>query len=704
MTTRLPTLDAAVETVLARIDGTIVLGTPLGIGKPNPFINALYRRIRQMPERRLRILTALSLQRPTGKSSIEKHFLEPFVERVFGDYPDLDYVLDCRAGRLPPNIDVQEFFFKTADYLGNAYAQQQHICTNFTFAARDMVIQGINVLAQAVAAREVGGRLRLSLSCNSDTSLEMIERLRATPGHRFITIAVINRELPFMPNYAEVDPEVFDYVVTDAAATHRLFGAPNMRVTLQDHAIGLHASSLVPDGGTIQIGIGSLGDAIANALIMRETRNDGYRAAIGTLTRGETAGRDTGRFARGLYGCSEMFVNGFMHLIEHGIVRRQVFADLALQTLLNEGAIGLKVDAGTLRELHRVGRIGSPLGEADVRYLLRFGILRPGVTLRHGQLWLDGESCDATISDEASLQALGARMLGPQLAGGIHMHGGFVLGPGDFYRKLREMPEAELAKIEMHCIEYINQTYGHGDIARAQRRDGRFINTTMMVTLLGAAVSDALDSGAVVSGVGGQYNFVAMAHALRDARSILLVRATRECGSAVQSNIVWNYGHVTIPRHLRDIVITEYGVADLRGRCDAEVIARLIAVADSRFQDELIDVAKRNHKLPDDFVLPQVHCDNTPEALEAGLQSARDAGLLPDFPFGTDFTPDELAMIEVLQRMKAAAEHPLDLVKSALRGLVRPEEPPPEWLERLGLSETHDLKTALTRRLFVGNL
>ena len=50
------------------------------------------------------------------------------------------------------------------------------------------------------------------------------------------------------------------------------------------------------------------------------------------------------------------------------------------------------------------------------------------------------------------------------------------------------------------------------------------------------------------------------------------------------SNLFWNYGHCTIPRHLRDIVVTEYGIADLRGQTDSEVIARLLAVSDSRFQ------------------------------------------------------------------------------------------------------------------------
>ena len=125
----------------------------------------------------------------------------------------------------------------------------------------------------------------------------------------------------------------------------------------------------------------------------------------------------------------------------------------------------------------------------------------------------------------------------------------------------------------MTRIDFINQLYsengGQGDLKRAQRRKARFMNTTMIVTLLGAAASDALESGQVVSGVGGQYNFVAMAHALPDARLIMMLRATHDNKAGLKSSIVWSYGNITIPRHLRDIYLNEYGIADLRGRVGA---------------------------------------------------------------------------------------------------------------------------------------
>ena len=56
-------IEAAVDHVLDTVQGDIVLGLPLGIGKPNPFANALYRRIKANPARKLRIITALSLAR-----------------------------------------------------------------------------------------------------------------------------------------------------------------------------------------------------------------------------------------------------------------------------------------------------------------------------------------------------------------------------------------------------------------------------------------------------------------------------------------------------------------------------------------------------------------------------------------------------------------------------------------------------------------
>lgn len=701
-------IAAAVDRVLDTVKGDIVLGIPLGIGKPNPFVNALYRRIKTNPSRRLTVVTALSLEKPVGKSDLERHFLEPLVARVFADYPDLDYVKDARAGALPPNIEVREFYFKTGDYLGNLAAQQGYISTNYTFVARDMAVQGMNVIAQAVGARRGPGGLRLSLSSNPDVTFEVVERY-AQEGRPLLKVGVVNDKMPFMPNTAEVDPGFFDLVVTDPAATHTLFGPPNGKVSTADYAIGLHAASLVPDGGTLQIGIGSLGDAIAQALIVRDRHGPEYRRILESLCPDGVQGRELGRFDTGIYGCSEMFVNGFLHLIEAGVVRREVYADVALQHLLNDGRIAdATVTPDTLRALLEAGRVRSPLSVDDVAFLTRFGVFRPGVRVDNDALVLDQQRIANDLTSAEGFDAVCAALLGTRLAGGVTMHGGFFLGPSDFYERLRRMPEAELARIDMTRIEYINQLYGktqgESDLKRVQRRGGRFMNKTMMVTLLGAAVSDAFESGQVVSGVGGQYNFVAMAHALPDARSILMLNATHEHKDGLHSSIVWSYGHTTIPRHLRDIVITEYGVADLRGRADTEVVQRLIAVADSRFQDELVRQAKANGKLRADYVVPERYRNNLPAALDDKLHPWSRAGLLPDFPFGTDLTEDELHIVRALKRLKHATQHPAELVTMAIKSLWEDKDAPREYLERLGLDDARSFKQMFIRKLFAGNL
>ncbi len=697
-------IDACVDYILDTVPDTVVFGIPLGIGKPNPLVNALYRRIKANPARKMRIITALSLERPVGHSDLEKNFLLPLVERVFGDYPDMDYVKDFRAGQLPTNIEVQEFFMKTGDYLGNASAQMGYISTNYTYAARDMAVQGLNVIAQAVGAKGQDGSLRLSLSSNPDITEEVIECVRAT-GQPVLAIGVINQKMPFMPNGAEVSPGFFDVILTDPVATHDLFAPPNNKVSPADYAIGLHASSLVTDGGTLQIGIGSLGDAIGQALIVRDRHSAEYRHILDALCPTGLDGRELGRFDVGLYGCSEMFVNAFLRLIEAGIIRREVFDDAVLQQLINTGRIKEDcVTPDTLQALLEAGRIRSPLADEDVVFLKRFGIFRAEVQLSGQHLVFETHRCGLDLREATCVECIGSHMLGSRLAHGVFMTGGFFLGPRDFYERLRTMASQDLAKIDMTRIDFINQLYGNDALKRAQRRKARFMNTTMVITLLGATASDALESGQVVSGVGGQYNFVAMSHALADARLIMMLRSTHDNKDGLKSSIVWNYGHVTIPRHLRDVVITEYGMAELRGRSDGEVVKRLIAIADSRFQDELVEQAKEHGKLEASYEVPECFRHNLPEVLAAKLKPWSEAGLLPDFPFGTDLTDDELHMVRAMKKMKHASHHPSELLTMAVKSLWEGKEAPPAYLERLGLAEVHSFKDRVMRRLFAGNL
>ncbi|WP_338474033.1 acetyl-CoA hydrolase/transferase C-terminal domain-containing protein [Pseudomonas sp. MS646] len=633
---QLCSIEQAVEDVLERLPAHIHLGMPLGLGKPNLFANALYRRIAELPERQLTIYTALSLGRPNLGDGLQKRFLEPFIERVFGDYPELDYLTALQQGSLPANIRVQQFFMQPGSLLNSAPAQQDYVSSNYSHAARDINAAGLNLVAQLVAS-DPQHPDRLSLSCNPDITLDLLPMIakRRAAGETILLVGQVHSDLPYMPGDAEVGIDGFDLLI-DEKDNHTLFSTPNMPVGFQDHLIGLHASTLVRDGGTLQIGIGAMGDALTAALLARQADNAGYQALLTDLNLSQWAQlieREGGvqPFAKGLYGCSEMFVNGLLVLAEAGIIRRKVYPDEATQEQAN---------AGTL--------------------------------------------------DEAAQPD------------GVCIHGGFFLGPRSFYQRLHELPDARRLEFNMTRISYINELYGQEPLKRLQRLDARFINTVFTMTLLGAGVADQLEDGRVLSGVGGQYNFVAQGHALEGARSILLLRSWREAGGEISSNIVWEYGHCTIPRHLRDIVVTEYGIADLRGQTDAAVIEALLNISDSRFQPGLIEQAQNAGKLPKDFRLDPRFADNTPERLQA-IQ-ARHPNLFPEYPLGCDFDGIERDLLRALNWLKSKFKlsEMLELGKAALDA----PEPSlyPEHLERMQLASTEGLKEDLFQRLLLAGL
>ena len=695
--------EHCVEAILAKVGPRLVVGAPLGIGKPNPLVNALYRRVRSDPRLHLRLVTALSLERPTGKSDLEKRFLDPFAARVFGDYPELEYMRDLRAHKLPPNVELSEFYFKSGSMLGVREAQQHYISSNYTHVARDMLAAGANVVLQAVAM--LPGP-RYSLSSNPDVTLDIHPGLRAA-GRPVAVCGMVNRRLPFMFGQAEVAPDFFDFMVDDGTPGHHLFAVPNMPIDAAAHMIGLHASTLVRDGGTLQVGIGSLGDACVHSLRLRHLDNAGYLRALQSSGIRESCqphmqamGGD-GAFVQGLYAGSEMFGDGLLHLYEAGVLKRRVYDHAALQELLEQGRISQQVSADTLRALRDVEAIHARLTGPDVGFLKRFGILRPDVSYDAGHLLLpDGSRVAADLDDAAAFSRIAAAALGAQLEGGVLVHGAFFLGSQWFYDKLHAMPESERRLFAMEAVSEVNELFSDVALEKLQHRHARFINICMKATLLGSVVSDSLDDGRVVSGVGGQYNFVAMAHALRQARSILLLRSTHRG----QSNILWEYAHSTIPRHLRDVVVTEYGIADLRGKTDMEVIAAMLNVADSRFQPELLAQAKRAGKLAADYTIPEAFRRNTPEALHVRFAPLQQAGLFPELPFGSDFTPEELRLGKALKWLQAKSRSLGGKLELGFSALQAPPAGSGAYLTRMGLAEPRDFKEKVLARLVGGAL
>ncbi len=324
-----------VEAVLRRVGKRVVLALPLGIGKPNPLANEFYRRAVRDPSIELTILTALSLRKPVASSELERRLLEPLVERVFGSHVELDYVRAQHADALPPNVRVVEFFLDPGALLGSIQAQRSYLSANYTDVAKLAMGHGVNVIAQLVAKRVQDGKVELSFGSNPDVTadlLPLVDAARAA-GRDIVMVGEVHPQMPFMPGTAMVPPERFDWLIEHPRYDYDLFCPPNLPIGSVDHAIGLHASALVRDGGTIQVGIGELGDALVYALLLRQQQNAAYRAALEQLGTERSAALVTAQggreaFGPGLYASTEMFVDQLLDLYRAGVLRRLVYDNL----------------------------------------------------------------------------------------------------------------------------------------------------------------------------------------------------------------------------------------------------------------------------------------------------------------------------------------------------------------------------------------
>jgi acyl-CoA hydrolase len=622
--------ETLVDTLIDRVGQHIVVGLPLGLGKANHIINALYRRARKDADLSLTIFTALTLETPRAGNELQQRFLKPVSERLFDDYPALEYAQDMRKNELPDNIEVKDFYLQAGNWLRSPLAQQAYTSVNYTHALNALIRAGVNVVLQLVAASEPESKPRYSLSCNADISADLLDQRRSGELN-LISVGQVNAKLPFLGGEAERPASDFDYILENPAYEFPLYCPPHKPVNATDYAIGLQVASLVPDGGTLQIGIGSIGDAISHGLLMRHQDNSVFGQLVAALYQDREPGGlvNKDRFEQGLYGLTEMLVEGFLAMIKAGVVSREV--------------------------------------------------------------------------------------------GGAICHGAFFVGSPVFYELLEQLPPETRGKIAMMPVSFTNELYNSAPYAagndgnetssglesqkRRDRVDARFINSAMMVTLSGAVVSDGLEDGRVVSGVGGQHNFVSQAFALPGGRAVITLPSTRTKKGRVQSNIVWNYGHITIPRHLRDIVVTEYGVADLRDKSDAEVMSALINIADSRFQKQLLAKAKDAKKIPDDYEIPGAWHDNSPDRIRNTLSASQRSGKLPAFPLGSGLTDVEEHLAQGLAQLAPKAGDVGSMAALALQGIRRPVSDRMEKaLARMQLDQPKGFKEQLYRALLVAVL
>lgn len=156
----------------------------------------------------------------------------------------------------------------------------------------------------------------------------------------------------------------------------------------------------------------------------------------------------------------------------------------------------------------------------------------------------------------------------------------FALGEPELYDWLADNPDVRFLPVDVvNSPETISANV-----------DMVSINGALAVDLAGQAVADTLD-GRQFSGIGGHEDFVASSGLQLEDRSLICLRSTTTVDGEVRSRITARFDAgtiITTPRHQLDVVITEYGAAELRGRTVRERAVALAQIAHPDFRSELM--------------------------------------------------------------------------------------------------------------------
>ena len=410
------------------------LGIPLGPGQPSGFLHALGDR-------------------------------DDWIDlTVFGAL-----LVDLYAIFMKPGVRYLSGFFGPAErFLVDSGARVEFIPADFRRFTRIAEQLAPRVVATVAAPPDSDGFLSLSL--HAGATVEVIKQAAADPQRLLVVEAnpkfpTTRGLLPAFPHRVHID-DIDVLIESDRDP----FVLPEVEPGEVDRAIAAYVRPFIPDGATLQTGIGGIPSTI-----------------VGLLAHGDG----------GDYGVhSEMFTTGLM-------------------------------------ALHRAGKVSN-----------------------HHKGQFDGVSITT-----------------------------FAAGTLELYAWLDGNDEVAFLPVDIvNSPEVI-----------ARNRTMVTINGALTVDLSGQVVADTI-GGRQFSGIGGHEDFIAQSGLSLDDRSLICMPSTSTVDGVRISRIVPNLAEgwiVTTPRHQIDLVVTEHGVAHLRGRTVRERARALAGVADPAFRDELSERAER---------------------------------------------------------------------------------------------------------------
>ena len=408
------------------------LAMPLGPGQPPAFLEALGRRT---DWEHLRIGGALL-------SVLSDVFTHPNVHYLSGFFGPLERLLRDSGANIG---------FAPAD---------------FRRFAPILAADPARVMVTAGSLPDADGRVSLSL--HAGANVEQIARAAADPDR----LLIVEVSPAFPRTYGAGDHphsvavEDIDVLIESNKEPVVIDDAPPSDI---DRAIAEHVRAFVPDGATLQTGIGAVPSVVA--ALLAEGDGGGY----------------------GIH--SEMFTTGLM-------------------------------------QLHRAGKVTNQKGTYD------------GVSV-------------AT----------------------------FAGGTRELYEWLHENREVAFLPVDI-----VNSPEAIG-----RNRAMVTINAAMSVDIQGQVIADTIRA-VQYSGIGGHEDFVSGPALDLDDRSLLCLPATITVGDELHSRIVpwFEAGAViTTPRHQVDVIVTEYGAAELQGKTVHQRGEALAAIAHPAFREELREAAER---------------------------------------------------------------------------------------------------------------
>jgi acyl-CoA hydrolase len=159
----------------------------------------------------------------------------------------------------------------------------------------------------------------------------------------------------------------------------------------------------------------------------------------------------------------------------------------------------------------------------------------------------------------------------------------FALGSRKLYQFIHRNPA-----LEIHPVDYTNDPY-----LAAQNDKLVAINATLQIDLLGQCGSESLGP-MPYSGTGGQSDFVRAANRSRDGKAFIVLPATAKGDSITRIVPTLTPGtHVSTSKNDINYVVTEFGVAQLRGKTARQRAQEMISIAHPDFRAELTEAARQ---------------------------------------------------------------------------------------------------------------